>query len=59
MSENQKGLKTFEQVSKLQKVPANITLTVSSLNYGLYAYSTLLLQGLQTTREQTPCGLYH
>lgn len=49
MSENQKCLKNFEQVLKLQKVLANITLTVSSLNYVLYAYSTLLLHGLQST----------
>lgn len=46
MSENQKGLKTFEQVLKLQNVPVNITLTLSRLNHVLFAYSTLLLQGL-------------
>lgn len=48
MSENQKGLKTFEQVLKLQNVPVNITLTLSRLNHVLCAYSTLLLQGLPT-----------
>jgi len=71
LSENQKGVKTFEQMLKLfkiifeyeentlQKVPVNIALTLSSLNDVLYAYSTSFLQGLQTTQEQTSCGLYH
>lgn len=58
MSENQKGLKTFEQVLKLQNIPANITLTLPCPNDVLYASSTLLPQGLPTAQEQTPCWLY-